>query len=149
MLKSKPKPIKYRDKNGKLKALPKPLYPPTEIREDARQTYLDIVSYLLKAEQLEPVDYISVLLLADYYHMYFEARENIRLNGVSYPTLSTQGQPIIKKNPAVQISQDTAIRIEKMLTEFGCTPKSRNKFKKEKEPTNTPDIPLMKFLPKR
>lgn len=80
--------------------------------------------------------------LVDAEDEYQQLSEVIAQHGVTQQTTNTNGDPVIKPNPAVAQRADAWRRVNLMMQQFGLTPASRAKVNAE-EPAG--DDPLEKF----
>jgi|GEM_PF-3235236 len=121
--------------------LPKQLEVPKDVCKEAQVYYNHIVRILLGNKIIEEIDYPSMILLATHYHTYYTATQDVLKNGTIYD--STTGTGDLKRcaNPSVKTAQEAAVRLEKMLAEYGLTPKARGVFK-EKDTGADVETPL-------
>jgi len=121
--------------------LPKDLEVPKTVCIEAQDYYNTIVRILLGSKVIAEVDYPTVPMLAYHYHTYYTATQDVLKNGTIYD--STTGNGDLKRiaNPSVKTAQEAAVRLEKLLAEYGLTPKARGVFK-EKDTVGDVETPL-------
>ncbi|MFK0090657.1 phage terminase small subunit P27 family [Pseudomonas sp. NPDC090755] len=84
---------------------------------------------------LTEADGFALERLCDCYAEILALRELVDTNGRTYETTSTQGELVIKANPAVAMLADADRRFKSYLVEFGLTPAARSKVQvKDDEP---------------
>jgi len=84
---------------------------------------------------LTEADGFALERLCDCYSEILALREVIDEQGRTYETTSTQGELVLKANPAVAMLADVDRRFKSYLVEFGLTPAARSKVQvKDDEP---------------
>lgn len=98
------------------------------------KTYLKTVQKALKAKygSIDKLWDMPLTLLAENLEVFYQASEKVRAEGI---TLS--GARGLMIHPAQSVVSSTQIRIEKMIAEFGLSPKSAAKL----DNPNSPDEP--------
>lgn len=76
---------------------------------------------------LTEADGFALERLCDCYAEILALREIIDAQGRTYETTSTQGELVLKANPAVAMLADVDRRFKSYLVEFGLTPAARSK----------------------
>lgn len=76
---------------------------------------------------LTEADGFALERLCDCYAEILTLRELIDAQGRTYETTSTQGESVLKANPAVAMLADVDRRFKSYLVEFGLTPAARSK----------------------
>ena len=76
---------------------------------------------------LTEADGFALERLCDCYSEILALRELVDANGRTYEATSTQGELVIKANPAVAMLADADRRFKSYLVEFGLTPAARSK----------------------
>jgi P27 family predicted phage terminase small subunit len=101
------------------------------------------------------LDRMGVLTEADTYALergcavYAEILTYQRLvdeSGATYTTTSTQGDTVIKANPAVAMLADADRRFKAWLVEFGLTPAARSKVHVQNADDDKKEDPLSEFF---
>ncbi len=112
--------------------------------EDLEQETLDfmstVVKYLDKSDKLKAIDTAALLMLADSYNTYLISSKQLRKEGVT--VINSRGVTI--QHPAYAIQKTAIATTLQILSEFGCTLRSRNKL--EMLETETVESPLEKFM---
>ncbi|MGB9088414.1 MAG: phage terminase small subunit P27 family [Pseudomonas farsensis] len=76
---------------------------------------------------LTEADGFALERLCDCYAEILALREMVDTQGRTYETTSTQGELVLKANPAVAMLADVDRRFKSYLVEFGLTPAARSK----------------------
>lgn len=76
---------------------------------------------------LTEADGFALERLCDCYAEILALRETVDAQGRTYETTSTQGELVLKANPAVAMLADVDRRFKSYLVEFGLTPAARSK----------------------
>lgn len=108
------------------------------INEKVRDYIKIVKEYLTEKGDWNDVDEGQIETLEDSYRTFLYAKEELRDNG--HFILNRFGDKIA--SPAIKVTQDAKIRMEKCLELLGITIKARTKGKKEK----VEDSPLVSFL---
>jgi P27 family predicted phage terminase small subunit len=107
---------------------------PSYLSDRARRVFKDLRELLsVDMKVLTKVDKHALILLADAWDEYMEARKDCIKNGSTYEVMDDSGNINLKTNPASYIRDKSWKRIVSLLSEFGCTPASRTKVKQEIE----------------
>lgn len=107
---------------------------PSYLTDRARRVFKDLREIMsVDMKVLTKADKHSLILLADAWDEYMEARKDCLKNGSTYEVMDESGNCHMRTNPAVYIRDKAWKRCESMLKEFGCTPSSRTKVKSELE----------------
>lgn len=84
---------------------------------------------------LTEADGFALERLCDCYAEILALRDLVETQGRTYETTSTQGELVLKANPAVAMLADVDRRFKSYLIEFGLTPAARSKVQvKDDEP---------------
>lgn len=84
---------------------------------------------------LTEADGFALERLCDCYAEILALRDLVDAQGRTYETTSTQGELVLKANPAVAMLADVDRRFKSYLVEFGLTPAARSKVQvKDDEP---------------
>ncbi|UVL26225.1 phage terminase small subunit P27 family [Pseudomonas donghuensis] len=84
---------------------------------------------------LTEADGFALERLCDCYAEILALRDLVAAQGRTYETTSTQGELVLKANPAVAMLADVDRRFKSYLVEFGLTPAARSKVQvKDDEP---------------
>ncbi|MBF4207501.1 phage terminase small subunit P27 family [Pseudomonas donghuensis] len=84
---------------------------------------------------LTEADGFALERLCDCYAEILALRDLVETQGRTYETTSTQGELVLKANPAVAMLADVDRRFKSYLVEFGLTPAARSKVQvKDDEP---------------
>lgn len=88
--------------------------------------YMQSVEQSIKRDYGEVPDEfeLSLMMLADNYNIYLQARTAINTDGV----IITVNDTLIK-HPMLKVLQDTQISMNKIINSFGLTPLSKSKLK--------------------
>lgn len=113
---------------------------PINISEEAQQFIDVIISNLKKNDRLDKIDTASLYILAKACDTYIKANEHLDAEGLTI--VSDRGNSSI--SPYFKIARDSEKTIMTLLTEYGCTLKSRQKLKGID--AEVEDSPLMQFL---
>jgi P27 family predicted phage terminase small subunit len=70
----------------------------------------------------------------------------VEQNGATYETTSTQGEAVIKANPAVAMLADADRRFKAWLVEFGLTPAARSKVHVQDPDDGKQEDPMREFF---
>lgn len=87
---------------------------------------------------------LPITVLVQTYSTYLEAQEALEKEGKVIDGFDSNGNPVKRPNPWVKIGLDSQIQLLKLITEFGLTPKSKNKIQSDKQESS----PLHKVLNK-
>ena len=106
------------------------------------QSFLDNLTGLLKEQDiLTSLDEDTLRLIGNAYHTYTIATQMLLKDG--YLIKSPRGE--LKAHPCVKIQHDSQIQLNKMMFEFGLSPKARKEISKPKERSKE-DSDIVKFL---
>lgn len=97
----------------------------------AKTIFKSLREKLLDSKVLTNLDANALELLADAYHEYREARDQVEKEGRTYEGTTENGDRLIRTHPAVYIADAAWKRAQKMMSEFGLTPASRSKVSAE------------------
>lgn len=101
--------------------------PPDYLGETAKGIFLAIRDHLEEMGYASSSHTEALTLVALRLEEVQQCTEIINLNGFTYVTLSTQGEPIQKVRPEVMIRNEAARHAQSLLAEFGLTPSSATK----------------------
>jgi P27 family predicted phage terminase small subunit len=104
---------------------------PSHICPEA-QLFLDNLTALLKEQNiLASLDGNMLNLIGNTYHTYITATNFLLAKPENYIITSPRGE--VKAHPYVKIQLDSQIQLDKLLNQFGLSPKSRKEISKPKE----------------
>lgn len=101
--------------------------PPDHLTDDGKFAWGRLTVLLDRMGVLTEADAFALERLCDCYADILELRELVEQDGRTYETTSTQGEKVIKANPAVSMLADADRRFKGYLVEFGLTPAARSK----------------------
>lgn len=105
---------------------------PSYLTERARNIFKQIREVLaIDMQVMTKADRYALILLADSWDEYMEARKDIQKNGLTTETMDQDGNLLLKTNPNVYIRNNAHKNIVALLLQFGMTPSSRTKVQKE------------------
>ena len=100
---------------------------PAHLTSEAQVAWGRLTVLLDRMGVLTEADGFALERLCDCYAEILALREVIDLQGRTYETTSTQGELVLKANPAVAMLADVDRRFKSYLVEFGLTPAARSK----------------------
>lgn len=100
---------------------------PAHLTDEGQMAWGRLTVLLDRMGVLTEADGFALERLCDCYSEILALRELIDANGRTYETTSTQGELVIKANPAVAMLADADRRFKSYLVEFGLTPAARSK----------------------
>lgn len=101
--------------------------PPSHLTDSGKVAWGRLTVLLDRMGVLTEADTFALERLCDCYAEILELREEVEGAGRTYTTTSTQGETVIKANPAVPMLADADRRFKSYLVEFGLTPAARTK----------------------
>jgi P27 family predicted phage terminase small subunit len=105
------------------------------------QTFLDNLTKLLKKQNiLTSLDEDTLVLIGNTYHNYIQATQILLKEGL----LDSEGK---KAHPCIKIQLDAQIQLNKMMFEYGMSPKARKEISKPTERAKE-ESDMSKFLKK-
>lgn len=108
---------------------------PAHLTDEGQVAWGRLTVLLDRMGVLTEADGFALERLCDCYAEILALRELVDANGRTYETTSTQGELVIKANPAVAMLADVDRRFKSYLVEFGLTPAARSKVQiKDDEP---------------
>lgn len=108
---------------------------PAHLTDEGQVAWGRLTVLLDRMGVLTDADGFALERLCDCYAEILALRELVDANGRTYETTSTQGDLVIKANPAVAMLADVDRRFKSYLVEFGLTPAARSKVQiKDDEP---------------
>lgn len=113
---------------------------PDDLRQETKEFMNCVVAYLSKNDKLKAIDTAALLMLSDSYNTYLISSEQLRNEGVT--VVNSRGVTI--QHPAYAIQKTAIMTTLQILSEFGCTLKSRNKLSMLE--TEVEESPLEKFM---
>lgn len=99
-----------------------------------------VVKYLTKNDKLKDIDTAALLMLADSYNTYLISSKQLRKEGVT--VVNSRG--VVIQHPSYAIQKTAIATTLQILSEFGCTLRSRNKLSILEDNSN--ESPLMNFI---
>lgn len=100
---------------------------PAHLTDEGQVAWGRLTVLLDRMGVLTEADGFALERLCDCYSEILALRELVDANGRTYETTSTQGELVIKANPAVAMLADADRRFKSYLVEFGLTPAARSK----------------------
>jgi len=100
---------------------------PEWLSDEAKAYWQQIGAVLLSMKVVTVADGPAMMLLCDTLAEWAEAREFVRLNGMTYETETKMGDSMHRAYPQVAMASDAWRRSMSMLVQFGLTPASRSK----------------------
>lgn len=100
---------------------------PAHLPNEAQVAWGRLTVLLDRMGVLTEADGFALERLCDCYAEILALRELVDLQGRTYETTSTQGELVLKANPAVAMLADVDRRFKSYLVEFGLTPAARSK----------------------
>nr|WP_319528425.1 phage terminase small subunit P27 family [Pseudomonas laurentiana] len=100
---------------------------PAHLTDEGQVAWGRLTALLDRMGVLTEADGFALERLCDCYSEILALRELVDANGRIYETTSTQGELVIKANPAVAILADADRRFKSYLVEFGLAPATRSK----------------------
>lgn len=100
---------------------------PVHLTNEAQVAWGRLTVLLDRMGVLTEADGFALERLCDCYAEILALRELVDLQGRTYETTSTQGELVLKANPAVAMLADVDRRFKSYLVEFGLTPAARSK----------------------
>ncbi len=113
---------------------------PDELTPEAEKFIKAIISELRDKDRLDKVDNTALYILANAANLYIQAHQKIKEEGMTF----TSDRGNISISPYVTIARDQTKTILALLSEFGCTLRSRQKLKELDESVS--DSPLAEFI---
>lgn len=113
---------------------------PKNISNEAQQFVDAVISNLKKNDKLDKIDTASLYILTKACDTYIKANEHLDLEGLTF----TSDRGNISISPYFKIARDSEKTILMLLTEYGCTLRSRQKLKGID--AEVEDSPLMQFI---
>lgn len=108
---------------------------PDHLSSDGQVAWGRLTVLLDRMGVLTEADGFALERLCDCYAEILALRDVIDAQGRTYETTSTQGELVLKANPAVTMLADVDRRFKSYLVEFGLTPAARSKVQvKDDEP---------------
>lgn len=108
---------------------------PDHLSPDGQVAWGRLTVLLDRMGVLTEADGFALERLCDCYSEILALRDVIGEQGRTYETTSTQGELVLKANPAVAMLADVDRRFKSYLVEFGLTPAARSKVQvKDDEP---------------
>ncbi|MBA1195553.1 phage terminase small subunit P27 family [Pseudomonas plecoglossicida] len=100
---------------------------PAHLTNEAQVAWGRLTVLLDRMGVLTEADGFALERLCDCYAEILALREIVDAQGRTYETTSTQGEVVLKANPAVAMLADVDRRFKSYLVEFGLTPAARSK----------------------
>ncbi|WP_188036009.1 phage terminase small subunit P27 family [Pseudomonas sp. EZ-C24] len=100
---------------------------PAHLTNEAQVAWGRLTVLLDRMGVLTEADGFALERLCDCYAEILALREIVDAQGRTYETTSTQGELVLKANPAVAMLADVDRRFKSYLVEFGLTPAARSK----------------------
>ncbi|WP_411564813.1 phage terminase small subunit P27 family [Pseudomonas shirazensis] len=100
---------------------------PAHLTNEAQVAWGRLTVLLDRMGVLTEADGFALERLCDCYAEILALREIVDSQGRTYETTSTQGELVLKANPAVAMLADVDRRFKSYLVEFGLTPAARSK----------------------
>jgi P27 family predicted phage terminase small subunit len=100
---------------------------PAHLTDEGQVAWGRLTVLLDRMGVLTEADGFALERLCDCYAEILALRDLVDMNGRTYETMSTQGELVIKANPAVAMLADADRRFKSYLVEFGLTPAARSK----------------------
>jgi P27 family predicted phage terminase small subunit len=110
--------------------------PPKEYCPDAAKYMKELVKLLNSGAIVSKLDTAALTLLGNTYNTYCLASQIILKEGI----IGEEG----RINPCIKIANDAQIQLQKLLIEFGLTPKGRKRI--TPLPEQEPQSPIDKFI---
>ncbi|MGC3891273.1 phage terminase small subunit P27 family [Pseudomonas urmiensis] len=101
---------------------------PAHLTNEAQVAWGRLTVLLDRMGVLTEADGFALERLCDCYAEILALREMVDFQGRTYETTSTQGELVLKANPAVAMLADVDRRFKSYLVEFGLTPAARSKI---------------------
>jgi len=98
------------------------------LSKNAKKHYIRVAEILDGMQILTEADVITLELLALHLDDYFEARELVKTQGRIYGYKNAEGNPVIKRHPALLTMNESMSTILTLLSRFGLDPSSRTKI---------------------
>lgn len=102
-----------------------------------KEIWAEVSTRLDEMQVLTVADGVALALLCDAYAEWLLARADVKKNGMTYKSKTTNGT-IRRPNPTVAIRADAWRRVERMVDRFGLTPAARSGLEVPDQPAKDP-----------
>jgi len=100
---------------------------PDGLDADSKSEWKRLISEAFKLEVLTKAERAIITLAALAYSTWMRAERELDKNGLTYETEGTEGQRMLKANPAATIAADAWRRYKSAVIEIGLSPAARSK----------------------